>query len=63
MAVPKRRVSSTRRDKRRSSVWKLTAPTLVACPHCKEMIAPHKVCANCGYYDGKEVVKQQEEEK
>ena len=29
MAVPKRRVSKTRRDKRRSNVWKMTAPALV----------------------------------
>ncbi|MBR4394123.1 MAG: 50S ribosomal protein L32, partial [Oscillospiraceae bacterium] len=32
MAVPKGKVSRQRRDKRRSSVWKLTAPQLVACP-------------------------------
>ncbi|MBR6785335.1 MAG: 50S ribosomal protein L32, partial [Clostridia bacterium] len=28
MAVPKRRVSKTRRDKRRSNVWKMSAPQL-----------------------------------
>ncbi len=57
MAVPKRKVSKARRDKRRSSVWKLGAPTMVECPNCHELTAPHKVCANCGYYDGKEVLK------
>ena len=57
MAVPKRRVSTTRRDKRRSNVWKLDAPTLVSCPHCKTLIAPHKVCPNCGYYGDKEIIK------
>ena len=36
MAVPKRKVSKARRDKRRSSVWKLTAPALVECPQCHE---------------------------
>ena len=36
MAVPKRRVSKARRDKRRSSVWKLNAPELVKCPKCGE---------------------------
>lgn len=63
MAVPKRRVSSTRRDKRRSNVWKLDAPTLVKCPHCKELTVPHKVCGSCGYYGDKEVVSREEEKK
>ena len=30
---------------------------MVECPNCHELTAPHKVCANCGYYDGKEVLK------
>ena len=34
MAVPKGKVSKQRRNKRRSSVWKLAAPTLVACAKC-----------------------------
>lgn len=63
MAVPKRRVSSTRRDKRRSNVWKIEAPTLVKCPQCKEYTVPHQVCANCGYYNGKEIVKMDETKK
>lgn len=58
MAVPKRKTSRARRDKRRSSVWKLSAPTLVKCSHCAEYTVPHKVCPSCGYYDGREVVKQ-----
>ena len=34
MAVPKRKVSKARRDKRRSNVWKLTVPGMTACPKC-----------------------------
>ncbi len=56
MAVPKRRVSTTRRDKRRSNVWKLTAPTLVKCPNCGEYTRPHTVCKACGQYKGKQVI-------
>lgn len=59
MAVPKRKVSRQRRDKRRSSVWKLEAPGLVECPQCKELKMPHRVCGNCGYYNGKEVIKKE----
>ena len=59
MAVPKSKVSRARRDKRRSSVWKLVAPELVKCPQCGELKMPHRVCGSCGYYNGKEVVKKE----
>lgn len=57
MAVPKRKVSRARRDKRRSSVWKLDAPALSKCTQCGELKMPHRVCPMCGFYKGKEVVK------
>ncbi|MBQ7035457.1 MAG: 50S ribosomal protein L32 [Clostridia bacterium] len=64
MAVPKRKVSKARRDKRRSNVWKLGAPTLAECPQCHALKAPHKACPECGYVnadlsvkDGKITVK------
>ena len=59
MAVPKRQISKTRRDKRRSNVWKLDAPALVACPKCGEYKRPHRVCTACGYYNGREVIKKE----
>ena len=40
MAVPKGKVSKQRRNKRRSSVWKLAAPALVACPKCGALHLP-----------------------
>ncbi|MDE7242670.1 MAG: 50S ribosomal protein L32, partial [Oscillospiraceae bacterium] len=42
MAVPKGKVSKARRDKRRSSVWKLQAPNLSACPKCGAMRLSHR---------------------
>lgn len=42
MAVPKSKVSRTRRDKRRGSNWKLTAPALVKCPQCGAFKLPHR---------------------
>ena len=57
MAVPKRKVSKARRDKRRSSVGKLEAPSLSKCTQCGELKMPQRVCSVCGYYKGKEVVK------
>ena len=59
MAVPKSKVSKARRDKRRSSVWKLESPNLSKCSHCGELIMSHKVCNNCGYYNGKQVIKKE----
>ncbi len=56
MAVPKRKVSKSRRDKRRAN-WKLAVPGMVKCPHCQEYIMPHRVCRACGYYKGREVIK------
>ena len=39
MAVPKRKVSRARRDKRRSQVWKLSAPSFSRCKQCGEYAA------------------------
>ncbi|MFY9197858.1 MAG: 50S ribosomal protein L32 [Acutalibacteraceae bacterium] len=58
MAVPKRRVSKARRDKRRSSVWKISAPTLVKCSQCGEYRRAHRVCSACGFYNGKQVINK-----
>lgn len=60
MAVPKRKMSKSRRDKRRAN-WKLEAPNIVACPQCHEPKLPHHVCEECGYYDGKQVIKTEED--
>ena len=57
MAVPKGKVSKARRDKRRSSDWKLSAPALVKCSKCGALLMPHRMCPECGYYNGREVVK------
>lgn len=57
MAVPKRKMSRSNTRARRSQ-WKTTAATLVACPNraCGEMKLPHKACANCGQYAGKQIL-------
>ena len=57
MAVPKNKVSTARRNKRRSAVWKLDAPAMSKCTNCGALKAPHKVCKACGFYKGVEVLK------
>ncbi|HHV34648.1 MAG TPA: 50S ribosomal protein L32 [Syntrophomonadaceae bacterium] len=57
MAVPKRRRSRARKNKRRAAI-KHSKPTVVLCPQCHEPKRAHFVCDECGYYREKEVVKK-----
>ena len=57
MAVPKRKTSKARRDKRRNNVWKISAPALVRFPSCGEYKRPHRLCPACGKYNNREVIK------
>jgi large subunit ribosomal protein L32 len=54
MAVPKKKVSKSRRDMRRSH-HALTASSHQECPNCGENKRPHHICGSCGFYDGREV--------
>jgi large subunit ribosomal protein L32 len=54
MAVPKKKISKSRRNMRRSH-HALPRASYVECSNCGEQKRPHHVCANCGYYDGREV--------
>jgi len=61
MAVPKRRHSHARKNKRRSQ-YKTNARTFVECPKCHSPKLPHRVCPNCGNYKDKIVVPPKEKE-
>ena len=56
---PKNKTSKGRRDKRRAN-WKMTAPNLVKCSKCGELMMSHRVCKNCGTYNKKEIVSVDE---
>jgi large subunit ribosomal protein L32 len=58
MAVPKKRTSRARRDKRRAT-HKVVAPRLVECPRCHSPRLPHRVCPVCGTYAGREVIRHE----
>ncbi len=62
MAVPKRRVSKTKKLQRRTHDA-LETKTFVVCPNCGAKVLPHHVCAKCGYYDGKQVVEVVDKQK
>jgi len=59
MALPKRRHSKSRRDKRRTH-QKLSLPQVILCPQCNEPKLPHRVCLACGTYKGKTVLEVKE---
>jgi len=55
MAEPKKRLTRTRSGHRQSHD-RLKSPPLVQCSNCKTKIIPHRVCSNCGYYKGRQIV-------
>lgn len=57
MAVPKSKVSKQRRNKRRSSVWKLKSPSVATCPKCGAYRLPHRMCRSCMSYNGRDFTK------
>lgn len=59
-ALPKRKVSRVRRDRRRAHYLRLKMPHMVACPQCHTLHLSHHVCLNCGMYNGVQVIAQEE---
>ncbi|MEI7027375.1 50S ribosomal protein L32 [Paenibacillus sp. y28] len=57
MAVPFRKTSKSRRDKRRTH-FKLVVPGMVKCENCGESKLSHRVCGTCGHYKSREIIKQ-----
>jgi large subunit ribosomal protein L32 len=46
-----------RRDRRRAANNNLrSAVQVIKCAKCKEPVLPHRACAACGTYGGREVV-------
>jgi large subunit ribosomal protein L32 len=60
-AVPKRRNSKGRRNRRRAQD-RLAAPALSVCPKCGNPKRPHFVCSFCGYYGEKPKVEPKKTE-
>jgi large subunit ribosomal protein L32 len=60
MAVPKRRTSHARQGKRRSHLH-LKPVQVQYCSNCEHPVLPHRVCGNCGFYQGREVVAKEKE--
>lgn len=61
MAVPKRKKSKSKRDKRRTH-QKVTVPNLTTCSQCGEARLPHHACPSCGFYKGRTVIDIEDED-
>jgi large subunit ribosomal protein L32 len=61
LALPKRRLSKSRRGKRRSHLA-LRAKVTNICPKCQKIKLPHRACPDCGQYKGRQVIEVKEEE-
>lgn len=59
MAVPKKKTSKAKRDTRRAHDA-LKAPGISYCPQCREPKQPHRACASCGTYKGKDITSSAE---
>ncbi len=57
MATPKHKTSKSRAASRKAANMKLASPALAKCENCGNLIAPHKVCPNCGFYKGASIVE------
>jgi len=55
MPHPKHKISTTRRDKRRTHD-KAAIPTITLCSHCGSPVLYHRICPECGYYRGKQAI-------
>jgi large subunit ribosomal protein L32 len=58
MAHPKRKISKSRRDKRRTH-YKATSAMFMECSNCSSPVLMHRVCAECGYYKGKPAIEKE----
>lgn len=62
MALPKRRTTRSKRNMRRANHDRVTAPNLIPCPNCGDVMVPHRVCPACGQYSGRKIVDKGNEQ-
>jgi len=62
VAVPKRKVSRTNRDKRRTHDG-IKLLNITECPRCHSKKIAHHVCIACGYYKNTEIIPQEKGKK
>lgn len=56
MAVPRNRHSNARKNTKKAHHAR-KARQFASCPNCNAMKLPHRACAACGYYSGRQVME------
>ncbi len=58
MAMPKYKISKTKSRMRRAAAYygRMTVPALSTCDNCGSPKQPHRVCPECGFYKGKQIL-------
>lgn len=60
MALQKRRRGPARTAQQRSAWMRKSGaasmPTVQTCPNCSAPRVPHRICLQCGFYNGKQVI-------
>ena len=57
MPQPKSKISRSKRGMRRAHDF-IARPSESNCSNCNAVLVSHRVCPECGYYKGKEVVRK-----
>lgn len=63
MAVPKHKVSKSRKNSRSAHNFTANATTLTECTQCHAPVEPHRVCKNCGNYKGTKRIETKADKK
>ncbi|MGC8764654.1 MAG: 50S ribosomal protein L32 [Brevinematia bacterium] len=57
MGVPKHKVAKTKSRMRKSNSYYRVKPLAVSkCPNCGALKLPHRICPECGYYKGRQII-------
>ncbi|MDP6323201.1 MAG: 50S ribosomal protein L32 [Acidimicrobiales bacterium] len=56
MAVPKKKTSKAKGRSRRASAWPIGQSARSLCERCGSIKRPHRICSNCGWYGGRQVI-------
>ncbi len=62
MPNPKKRHSKSRQGMRRAN-WKISLQSINSCPQCGQPKLPHRICINCGFYNGELILPKKEKTK
>ena len=57
MAVSKSKITRKKRGQKTACNQKLSTPSLTICKQCNVSKENHRICVNCGYYRGRQVLK------